>query len=285
MAAGGSWHFANLVVSAVMDNGGVIFGDCLVKSILVHHHKDTAAPTVIHAYMTYDNMRNFQSECRRNEMKIDIVNDNDLIDTDTYKYVVKMSPSYWQQCAAAFPIPINMADIERQIADVKPIEVVVTFCHDMPDQLRVDAPNFECYCLMASRKHIMLSPQVPVNDGDILGRHNTITRILDDIVLKKTKPSIDVDGNMGNVARLLIDDGWIIYDDVMTSVKEEVADDVCIMCLDKLPVHHFKLVCCNARYHAKCLKACMDNGYDEVCIHCKGEANLGVQHSAMLHNI
>ena len=97
-------------------------------------------------------------------------------------------------------------------------------------------------------------------------------RILADIENKQTQitpiPSLDAEIKLKEMFK----DGWSAYDTTITTATEAEAEDVCIVCHENVGcgnLMHFKMQCCNARYHPLCIKTAIENGYTRNCIMCR----------------
>jgi hypothetical protein len=245
------WDFANHVADIILDHNGIIYGEFVVMSLRVHDDHNTPAPAVINATLTYDNIYKFKTACRRKGMHI--VSTDNTNDVESSVFHVRPESSH----------------------AIKPVEVLLHHCHNIPKVPRVPEPNFECFSLLLSRQGIALSPQVPI-PNTTYGKLDTINRIIDDIKNKRTRPSLDTGCKMDAMTKRLLADGWTIFDEIMTTITEMTCvDDVCIMCHEQLPNQHIKLHCCNGRYHAKCLIECINNGFDEQCIICRNPTYMG----------
>lgn len=71
--------------------------------------------------------------------------------------------------------------------------------------------------------------------------------------------------------------GWHISGKSLKCVHDPSYLGICIICHDKVPEYHYKLPCCNARYHLKCLEDTCTKGHNSIsltqkCIVCKRQA-------------
>ena len=285
--AGKQWEFANHVAHLIMQNRGIIYGEFMIQSILAQHNEDVDPPSAMEMCITYDNMTKFLRDCRMNHLVAYPEEDDNLsYDMDDngrgIKYMVALDSMYWRQVASRYPISVDTFELEEQCKNVAPIHLVVTHTFEVPTEPPLQTLDLECNSLFVSSHGINVSSQVEITDNDILAKYKTITRIMDDIAVKKTRLMFSCNPSMSGKARTLISDGWTIYDDVLTSVNEENETDMCILCHDKVPSLHFKLHCCNARYHGKCLKKCIEAGFTTKCCMCRSEVFLDEQHYVML---
>ncbi len=270
-----------------MRNRGMIYGDFVVRSILSQHHSSIEPPPTMEMCISYDNMTKFLRDCRLNHL-IAHPEEGD----DTYydssdnardvKYKVALDCMYWQQVASKYPISLDIHELAEQCKSVPPLHLVVTHTFETPTEPPFETLDFECNSLFITGHCINVSSQIEIQDNDMLGKYKTVSRIMDDIAAKKTRLMYSCSNYMAAKAKTLLSEGWTIYDDVLTSVSETTETDVCILCHDKVQPLHFKLHCCNARYHGKCLKKCIDAGFTTKCCMCRSDVFLDEQHSVML---
>lgn len=286
---GKNWEFANHIAHLIMQNKGMVYGDFVIKSILSQHVQDVDPPSTMEMCITYDNMTKFLRDCRMNHlMAYPELDEDDSAYHDMgdnahgVKYTVALDTSYWRQVASRYPISVDTFELEEQCKNVEPLHLVVTHTFETTLEPPFETLDFECNSLFVSNHTINVCSQVEITANDVLGKYKTITRIMDDIAEKRTRLMYSCSPSMSEKAKALLDDGWTIYDDILTSVSEDTETDMCILCHEKVPTQHFKLHCCNARYHGKCLKKCIEAGFTTKCCMCRSDVFLDEQHFVML---
>ncbi len=285
---GKAWEFANHVAHLIMRNKGLIYGDFVIQSVLSQHHTGIEPPSKMEMCISYDNMTRFLRDCRMNNLVAYPEEDNDSSYFDRednardVKYMVALDSMYWQQVASRYPISLDIHELTEQCKSVAPLHLVVTHTFENLAEPPFETLDFECNSLFITNHCINVSSQVEVQGLDVLGKYKTVSRIMDDIAAKKTRLMYSCSPYMAEKAKALLSDGWTIYDDALTSVFEANEVDLCILCHEKVRPLHFKLNCCNARYHGNCLKKCIEAGFTTKCCMCRSEIFLDEPHSAML---
>jgi hypothetical protein len=139
----------------------------------------------------------------------------------------------------------------------------------------VDAPfgnlDFECNGLIMDKYGIRLSEFVKPLIKNPIQRQRELVRVLDDILQKKAIMCERV--TLQRSKKMLAKD-WLIQsrnirivnNNYLTEQSESSSDDGssstgghCIICHDECENPHYKLSCCDARYHGKCLVECWNN--------------------------
>jgi hypothetical protein len=132
--------------------------------------------------------------------------------------------------------------------------------------------DFECNCLMMTSAGIQLSPAL-YPSASVIVRHQKLNSILQDIRDMKAR-YVDVDNLAVYRVVKMKRKGWEIPMNIIQK-EADVHNDVCIICHDELaPCDHFKLPCCNARYHRQCLLNAFSQGDSAMeqtlrCVVCK----------------
>ena len=122
-------------------------------------------------------------------------------------------------------------------------------------------------------------------------------RIMKDILDRKARYlNPDPDSELGNIIMTyriqnMINNNWLVEDNLVRSVRDKSYAGHCIICHGALEEVHFKLHCCDGRYHGKCLQDAMTVGEHAMrlknqCIMCKqdiktSESNLPYLFSRM----
>jgi hypothetical protein len=184
----------------------------------------------------------------------------------------------------ALPIKFDRQPLEQQIVDLIPPAIVVdviTSLYPRNDPFLTDL-DFECNGLYMSKHGLSICSSLSKG----LSEYNKwveTNRIVNDII-SRVAIYMHPDGTNPNIAKRankFIERGWKIEDFLrcMTSVLEKDYDGYCIICHENLPEVHFKLTCCDARYHGHCLKRVVvevdNNPFKKECVMCK--AGLPIQ--------
>jgi hypothetical protein len=285
---GKDWEFANHVAHLVMRNNGMIYGDFVIQSILSQHHSAIEPPSTMEMCISYDNMTKLLRDCRMNNLVAYPEADDESSYFDradhqrNVKYMVALDSMYWQQVASKYPISLDIHELTEQCKSVAPLHLVVTHTFETLTEPPFETLDFECNSLFITNHCINVSSQVEIHDNDVLCKYKTVSRIMDDIAAKKTRLMYSCSAEMAEKAKSMLSEGWTIYDDILTSVCDSNETDLCILCHEKVMPLHFKLNCCEARYHGKCLKRCIEAGYTTKCCMCRSDVFLDEPHSVML---
>ena len=140
---------------------------------------------------------------------------------------------------------------------------------------KVDAPfgnlDFECNGLIMDKHGIRLSEHVKPDIVNPIKRQNELKRVLKDILNKKAIMCERVTVLRSNK---MFGKGWFIQSKnirlintcYLTEQAEASSDDgssstggYCIICHEECDNPHYKLSCCDARYHGKCIIDCWNN--------------------------
>ena len=145
------------------------------------------------------------------------------------------------------------------------------------DAFTLDAPfgelDFECNGLIMDARGIRLSDHMLKNVKNPIARQRDLARIMDDILKKKA-----VMCSNATTARIdkMVSKGWSVQSEniqlVLESYTAEVAESSassddgssmsgghCLICHDDCNEEHYKLKCCDARYHPGCMLTCWEN--------------------------
>lgn len=160
-----------------------------------------------------------------------------------------------------------------------------------PENPIIEAPfgnlDFECNGLIMDKHGIRLSQHIMPDIKNPIQRHGILTRILDDVLHKKAlmckrvtrervKKMYSKGWNIQSINILMVNTAYI------SESSEDVSDDGsvstgghCIICHEDCNDPHYKLQCCDARYHGKCLKDCWLTGSHSIsntekCPMCRG---------------
>jgi hypothetical protein len=115
--------------------------------------------------------------------------------------------------------------------------------------------DFECNALLMTRSGITMSPML-YPALSLTERHNKLTTIMEDIKQMKARYA-DVDDISAYRVSKMRRKGWTI-ERKMIIKEEEATNEICLICHGSIPNDdHYRLQCCNARYHLDCLKKAM----------------------------
>lgn len=121
--------------------------------------------------------------------------------------------------------------------------------------------DFECNGLLLTKQGLTIANDIKELNSDPFGFISDITKqasIIQDIIQKKARLIRKI-GYTIDPYRIekMKEKGWeLVYGDFLNvvSTKSNDSDDVCIICHESVKeTDHFKLKCCSARYHKKCL--------------------------------
>ena len=276
--------FVNAVAQLLLKNNGMIFGDFVVNSIL-HEVGKGEIPSRIDVWMHHSSKNEFMRECRFQSMKV--VERDMQVDSGNLavqrSLTVTLDPDYWRLLSAKYPIQLDVSAMEDQCRDIAPVEICMINTHEKNAEPFFKTLDFECNSLFMTDTGMHVSSQVQYDEKDILGRHNAMIRVLDEVKQMRTKLMFSCHHSMQAKARALMEKGWTIYDETITSINDAAYSGVCLLCHDEVPALHFKLQCCNARYHADCLKKSIEHGYTEQCNMCRSPMLLDDIHYVMLN--
>jgi hypothetical protein len=136
--------------------------------------------------------------------------------------------------------------------------------------------DFECNALLLTTNGINISAQLyPDLAMSEVARFYKLQAIIEDIKVKRAVYSDPSALKSHRIAKMR-EKGWTTT--LKHVIQEAAADERCIICHDDVDSIHFRLACCNARYHRKCLLLALgsdgnDSDYSMMksgkCIMCK----------------
>lgn len=277
--------FVSVVAQLLLKNSGMIYGDFVINNILQQAEIGSVPPR-IDVCMMHSSKNDFIRECHCLSMKV-VADDGGVVSFGpgiTQRcYNVSLDPDYWRQMSARFAIQLDVSTMEEQCRDVVAVEVWMTNTAKKEPEPFFKTLDFECNSLYLTDAGLLVSTQVEFATDDVLGRHKALIRIIDDVLKLRTKLMFSCHHTMQAKARKLMEGGWTIYDDTITSINDDTYTGVCLLCHDEVPALHFKLQCCNARYHADCLKASIEHGYTNQCNMCRSPLLLDDIHYVVLN--
>lgn len=195
--------------------------------------------------------------------------------------IIEIDNSYWKRELSYLPLETHA--LEQML--MQKMEYVCIKMDCMVTEKPVTSPflgslDFVCNGLYLSKHGFGVSQDL-CSHKDHLGRFNIIHDIVEDIKIKRAV-FLQTSAGCGSRTAKLFNRGWKIEDDDITTMDEEY-EGHCIMCHDSVPRRHFKLKCCDCRYHAKCLERHLDfkNGTVKECVMCKCPCDLNTHHQRL----
>lgn len=146
--------------------------------------------------------------------------------------------------------------------------VDITVCPNEEFPMNLD---FECNGLVLTRTGITLGANLSM-DLSPIGVFRRLQEVTDDIMHKRARVVNLIEKRWKKMDEK---EGWELYGLNVHKVKTDSScgGDICIVCHEELP--SFRLACCNARYHKKCLAGVLDSDFFEQCIHCRSSVYIG----------
>jgi len=138
--------------------------------------------------------------------------------------------------------------------------------------------DFECNGLLMNQGGFRLS-KLLAHTWDMcpIQYNKVFNRILEDI-LHYRAIVVHRDDVQTYRVKKMVQKGWTILNfqtvQYMDVPVEKAYDGYCLICQDTLPSKHYKMKCCDARFHAKCLIRTVTEGvaamnYTGMCVMCK----------------
>jgi hypothetical protein len=133
--------------------------------------------------------------------------------------------------------------------------------------------DFQCNGLYISKHGLSIAKELVEDTGEF-AKFRQMSKIIDDIINRVAVycHPINTSNNIGVRVQKMIDCGWTIQDSqgCIISISDENYDGHCIICHEDVPNIHFKMTCCDARYHASCMRKTLECSYHNgQCIMCK----------------
>lgn len=246
--------FIRDVERLVIDNGGTIYGGYVRDLVCGAAPSDLSD---IDCYMNYHMLDRFFFDIDYCDMKVRIVFDR----PDATQYiptinipegVIRHMRCEVSSAAAAISVDIMYAKCHR-----------FSFYH--PPFGTVD---FECNGLLLTKSGVALSPTI-YSSLSPMARHEKLNDIIQDI---RDRRAIYVDiPSPLRIAKMMAK-GWTIvtkYVEQVEAVAGTEGAEMCIICHEDL-ADHYKLRCCNARYHRTCLVKALDSD-NKYCVAATGQ--------------
>lgn len=179
--------------------------------------------------------------------------------------IEKIFPSFCSTSDVHCHVSTMVRNVIRSFYDmyIFPIQLDIMILQNMhPHTIQPDPPfgniDFECNGLILDGFGIRLSRNLYPQIENPIKRHLLLERVLSDIIEKKA-----VSCNEKPCRRRfnkMLDKGWQLSSKCILSIipsryPELHYEGTCIICLQNVPLHanHYKLKCCDARYHIHCL--------------------------------
>ena len=308
------WKFMCVIRDMVLDNNGMIFGGFVRDSIIhdyyasqfyeiavgdksTHLYNDslylpntidrTTVPKDIDVRMTERDFEILVEEFRLKKIEVHLEFQRDRTLLSAYFANIHSNDLTLQHIRLF--LTIDMEEVNRALHNL-PIKVNHRFT---PPVIKLDVitskntfsyplistPDFECNALYLTKHGISLAPEISFTN-DFLKQEMKKQKIMKDIIQKKTTYlNPDPDSEVSNAILIhrvstMLSNGWLIEDDIVSTVNDNAYEGHCIICHEIVQNVHFKLHCCDARYHGKCLHNAMSYGLTAMrltntCIMCK----------------
>jgi hypothetical protein len=135
--------------------------------------------------------------------------------------------------------------------------------------------DFECNGLLLDNAGIRLTKAMNQKWSCPLEYDRVYTRIKDDILNFQAHISGTFDALQEYRIRKMVEKGWTITNfNTVQYHHDPNYEGHCLVCHDELPGNHYKMKCCDARYHTRCLLRAMKDGIaamssTKACLMCK----------------
>lgn len=286
------WKFLTTLSETILKSDGIIFGEFVREVVYYEHIRDSSPdqlpppPTKITGVMEAESVASFLQNCRFAYMKVEeeqMVASYGIPDPDFIirRFKVSLDENYWRQVATRFPVPMDVRHLEDNTKRFPSVSVELRMTGDLELGPFIHTLNFECNGLYLTRKGLLISHQVGEEGFGLMRHFNTLERVVRDIQQKKAKIMFSINHMQYVRTTELLDAGWTVYDETLTTVRDSQGG-VCLLCHEDLPEIHFKMQCCNARYHGSCLKTALAKGYKTECMMCRSPCHFDTRHYVIL---
>ena len=177
-----------------------------------------------------------------------------------------------------------LVDALKELAPT-PIQVdIITSKKQYDDPFMTDL-DFECNGLYMSKHGLSIAPEL-VEGYSEYAKFTQLTKVIDDIIKRDAvycHPR-DTANNIGARVQKLMKNGWKIKDcqGCIVSMCDENYEGHCIICHEDVPNTHFKMTCCDARYHGECMKKTLECSQQHShCVMCKTFLPFASTHTKM----
>lgn len=280
------------ISETILTSDGVIFGEFVRDVVYYEHIRNTvepnqlpAPPTKITGTMEAESVASFLQNCRFAYMKVEEEHATapfGVADFIIRRFKVSLDDAYWRQVATRFPVPMDTTFLEESTRLFPAVAVDLRMTGNLELGPFVHTLDFECNGLYLTRRGMLISSQVYEEEFGVLRHFNTLNRVVKDIQQKKAKIMFSTNHTLFVRAAELMQAGWTVYDETFTTARDPADGSVCLLCHDDLPVTHFKMQCCNARYHGACLKTALVKGYRTECLMCRAPCLFDTRHYVIL---
>ena len=166
-----------------------------------------------------------------------------------------------------FPYAINYMPEVSQIIDellkkidnmqLAPVVLDIMVIQVPLDQPQPEAPfgniDFECNGLLMDANGIRISRTLKSHVINPIDRQIILNRILDDILKNKAK-TCQEHMTPYRMQKMLKKNWTMSSLSSNVEIRQQEYDGICIICLSHVQHRHYRLKCCDARYHLHCMK-------------------------------
>lgn len=174
-------------------------------------------------------------------------------------------------------MPFNMNVVHRALSNVvlPSLKLDVITSVVPKKQPFLGMPDFSCNALYLTKHGVSISDDFVDDPNCPIKKLQTTTQAIEDVISRRAR----FYNAASHRVSALVRNGWTVFDDFVTTVRQADYDGYCIICHDQLPEHHIKSCCCDARFHAQCLVTYVYNNVDNyACIMCKKSSFLNDRH-------
>ena len=180
------------------------------------------------------------------------------------RYLATLDSSFWTRARDRFPVELDINAMVDQCEAIAPVAVDVITSDVEARSPFVTVPDFECNALFVDKYGLQICSEIVDRDSgdvcidDILAPFRKINQVIKDIadgnarLIHTSRPRYGMPVRAQRV--LSRKPKWSIIDQSICTVYDPAYDGYCLMCHDTLPAQHLKFMCCDGRYHAKCMK-------------------------------
>lgn len=202
-------------------------------------------------------------------------------DMEHVRYRVKVDFSRLRETLQRLPISVDVHSIVTPLEEEN-VEIIIDMLltNEMPDDPFCTRIDFECNALFMTKHAISVSSRL-VEAKDIYKRNKMTQSIITDIIQRRAVLRRNSVMSLTDLIRAnkMFGKGWQITNLKFQTVKDDTIDEMCIICHCNVTPNHFKMTCCNSRFHAKCLRELINsqlNSEDfnnDSCPMCRGYAS------------
>lgn len=272
------------------DHGNVCFGDYCEPCVLPETWERTTVPSDIDFYIPEQKLEEFKKSLVENRFRINskfvrdprtyFQNFDNKKDNTMRHHRLYISPdlkSVKEELANLF---IDVSAIKQMLGNMRLPFIkldIITSSKNITEPF-FSPVDFECNALYLTKHGISMAESL--SGFDIVEKTRKIINICDDITKKQTK----LVNAQGFRTRKLVEKGWTIYDNNITTIMDDSYEGYCIICHDSVEELHIKSQCCDCRFHPNCLAKSIIYGNMKNCVMCKQNCNLSSKHLDMLHD-